>query len=101
MASLGEKFSLKWSDFHTNIIKSYSELQETNDFSDVTLVGADNQKIEAHKFILSSCSPFFNSFLKNNKHSHPMIYMRGLKGKEIAAIVNFIYQARRGQYLSE
>ena len=92
MAYSGEKFSLKWNDFHKNIIESYSELQATNDFSDVTLIGEDNQQIEAHRVILSSSSPLFNSIFQRNKQSHPIIYMRGVKANELAAIVNFIYQ---------
>ena len=92
MAHSGEQINLKWNDFHNNIITCYSELQANNNFSDVTLVGEDNQKIEAHRVILSSSSPFFNSLFQRNNHSHPMIYMRGVKANELVGIVNFIYQ---------
>ena len=70
----GDQFSLKWNDFQKNIITSYSELKENKEFSDVTLVGEYNHQIEAHQVILSSSSPVFNSILKSNKHSHPMIF---------------------------
>jgi hypothetical protein len=60
-------------------------LRRDPDFSDVT------QQIEAHKIILTAGSPFFRRVLKGNKHSHPMIYMRGLKAKELEAIVDFMY----------
>ena len=92
MTNIDEQFCLKWNDFHNNVITSYSELQETNDFSDVTLVGEDNHQIQAHRVILSSSSPFFKSILKINNHFHPIIYMRGLKGKDLVGIVNLIYQ---------
>ena len=78
-----EKYCLKWKDFQQNIASSYRNLRKDNDFSDVTLVCEDNQPIEAHKIILAACSPFFNSILKNNMHSHPMIYMRGLKTNDL------------------
>ena len=29
--------------------------------------------------------------LKKNKHSHPLIYLRGLKSTDLGAIVNFLY----------
>ena len=48
MTNIDEQFCLKWNDFHNNVITSYSELQETNDFSDVTLVGEENHQIQAH-----------------------------------------------------
>ena len=92
MTNIDEQFCLKWNDFHNNVITSYSELQETNDFSDVTLVGEENHQIQAHRVILSSSSPFFKSILKINNHFHPIIYMRGLKGKDLVGIVNLIYQ---------
>ena len=67
-------------------------MRNESNFSDVTLVCEENVEIEAHKIILSASSPFFNTVLKKNKHSHPMIYMRGLKAKDIVAIVDFMYQ---------
>ena len=87
-----EKFCLKWNDFQKNIGNSFRELQLSSDFSDVTLVDEEGQQVEAHKIILSACSPFFRSVLWKNKHLHPMIYVRGLKSKDLLAVVDFIYQ---------
>ena len=92
MVSSPDKFCLKWNDFQTNISSSYRDLRETNEFSDVTLVSEDNQQIEAHRVILSACSPFFMTVFKKNKHPHPMIYMWEMKSKDLIAIVDFIYQ---------
>jgi uncharacterized C2H2 Zn-finger protein len=86
-----EKFCLKWNDFQHNIIGAFRDLRKCADFSDVTLVCEDDQQIEAHQIVLSACSPFFSKLLKRNKHSHPMIFMRGLKAKELSDIVDFIY----------
>ena len=36
--------------------------------------------------------------LKENKHSHPLIYMRGLKAKYLEAIIDFIYQGEANIY---
>ena len=82
---------LKWNNFQENIVNSYHGLREDLDFCDVTLVCEEDKQIEAHRVILSACSPFFSSVMKKNKHSHPMIYMRGLKSKDLVAIVDFIY----------
>ena len=86
-----EKFCLNLNDFQHNIISSYQDLRKDGEFSDVTLVCEDDHQIEAHRIILAACSPFFSAVLKRNKHPHPMLYMRGIKAKELVAIVDFIY----------
>ena len=86
-----EKFSLKWNDFQTNINTSFSNLRDNTDFADVTLSSEDNHQVEAHKVILSSSSPFFMNILKVNKHAHPLIYMRGIKAKQLLSILDFMY----------
>ena len=98
MTSSSEKFCLKWNDFQGNIASSYHDLRKDPDFSDVTLVCEENMQIEAHKIVLSGCSPFFSTLLKRNTHLHPMIYMRGLKAKDLLAIVDFIYHGEVNIY---
>ena len=93
-----EKFCLKWNDFEKNIVSSFHGLREEQDFSDVTLVCEEDKQIDAHRVILSACSPFFSSVLKRNKHTHPMIYMRGMKFKDLGAIVDFIYYGEANIY---
>ena len=93
-----EKFCLKWNDFQQNITSSYNELRKDSEFSDVTLVCERGQHIEAHRIILTACSPFFSTMLKGNKHSHPMIYMRGFKTTDLVTIVDFIYHGEANIY---
>ena len=85
-----EKFCLKWNDFQENIGTSFGELRDDKDFSDVTLACEDSE-LEAHKVILSSCSPVFRRLFKRGKNQHPFIYMRGLKADQLKAVVDFIY----------
>ena len=70
-----EKFCLKWSDFENNISRAFSELKDDEDFFDVTLA-CDGNQLQAHKVILSACSPFFRSILKRNMHPHPLLYLK-------------------------
>ena len=90
--SHSEKFCLKWNDFQTNIETSYRELRNDMEFADVTLVCEENQKIEAHRIILSSASKTFKDMLKGNTHSHPLIYMRQIRAEDMLSAVDFIYQ---------
>ena len=89
--SSSEKFCLKWNDFQTNISSSFQDLRNDQEFTDVTLVCGDNQRIEAHKVILASASVVFKNILTGNKHPHPLIYMKGTKGTLLSSIVDFIY----------
>ena len=86
-----EKFCLRWNDFESNISVAFSELREEKDFFDVTLVCNEDQ-IQAHKVILSACSPFFRSILKRNPHAHPLIYLKGVKLSNLQSALDFIYR---------
>jgi len=85
-----EKFCLRWNDFESNISVAFRELREEKDFFDVTLACEDSQ-VQAHKVILSACSPFFRSVLRRNPHQHPLLYLKGVKYQEILSVLNFMY----------
>ena len=88
---MSEKLCLQWNDFQDNVKSSFGNLRDCTDFNDVTLACEDGQQIEAHKVILAASSPFFKALLKKNRHSHPLIYMRGMKSVDLVAIVDFLY----------
>ena len=86
-----EKFCLRWNDFQENVNTAFSDLRKDSDFTDVTLACDDGHQVEAHKVILAASSPFFKNMLKRNKHTHPLICMRGMKSEDLLAIVDFLY----------
>ena len=86
-----EDYIFKWEEFQETLRQNFGKLRSDSDFCDVTLACEDGQQVEAHKVVLSTSSPFFESILKRNKHSHPLIYMRGVKSLEMSALVNFLY----------
>ena len=98
MINSSEKVCFQWNDFQTNTVCSYQELRKNGDFSDVTLVCEEDQQTKCHRIILCASSPFFNTVLKSNKHSHPLIYMRGMKVKDLAAVLDFIYTGEANIY---
>jgi len=85
-----EKFCLRWNDFESNISNAFKELRDDKDFFDVTLA-CDDEQIQAHKVILSACSPFFRNILRRNPHQHPLLYMKGVKYTDLQSVLNFMY----------
>eukprot|EP00092_Neocalanus_flemingeri_P031551 GFUD01034262.1.p1 GENE.GFUD01034262.1~~GFUD01034262.1.p1 ORF type:complete len:331 (+),score=89.82 GFUD01034262.1:44-1036(+) len=85
-----EKFCLRWNDFESNISNAFKELRDDKEFFDVTLA-CDDEQIQAHKVILSACSPFFRSVLRRNPHQHPLLYMKGVKYTDLQSVLNFMY----------
>ena len=86
-----EKLCLQWNEFKENITFLFKELRNDKDFTDVTLACEDGQHVAAHRTVLASSSPFFMELLKKHKHPHPLIYMRGIKSKDLVTIMDFLY----------
>ena len=62
LSIMSEKLCLQWNDFQENVKSSFAKLRGTTDF-----------------------------ILKKNKHSHPLIFMRGMKSIDLVALVDFLY----------
>ena len=85
-----EKFCLRWNDFESQLSGSFKEIRESKDFFDVTLV-SDERQLEAHKVIISACSPFFRDILRRNPHQHPLLYLKGVKHRQLESVLDFVY----------
>jgi len=85
-----EKFCLRWNDFESNISLAFREIREEKDFFDCTL-SCGSKQLQAHKLILSACSPFFRSILRQNPHQHPLLYLKGVEFTDMQAVLNFMY----------
>ena len=89
---MSEKLFLQWNEFKEHVASAFGILREDNDFADVTLACEDGKQFEAHKVILASSSLFFQNLLRRNKHHpHPLIFMRGMKSDDLAAVIDFLY----------
>ena len=52
----------------------------------------EDKQIEAHKLVISSCSPVLENILKLNQTFHPVIYLRKVKYRDLQNLLNFMYQ---------
>ena len=84
-------FDLRWDHFETNAPNTFRKLWNDQDFADVTLATVDCQQIRAHKVILSSCSEFFRNIFLKNPHQNPLLYLKDIRYKELAMVIEFIY----------
>lgn len=53
---MSEKLCVKWNEFQQNLNTALGSLRNDNDFSDITLVCKDGQKVDAHKFVSESAT---------------------------------------------
>merc|ERR1712126_180742 len=92
-----DNIELKW-QHHANHYKNLlRQLLQSEDESDVTLVCDDQVRLKAHKFILKSCSPVFESILSNNEFSsvaRELIYLHGVSHLDMKAILDFMYEGK-------
>ena len=93
-----EKFTLKWKDFQSSVAESFRLLRHEKDYFDVTLVSDGQIQISANKLILSACSSFFKTILKQNSHAHPLIYISGVSSADLGCILDYIYNGEVGIY---
>ena len=55
------------------------------------MVSDDQEQMLAHKVVLSASSEYFNTVLKSNKHSHPIICLNGINSIGLTNILDYIY----------
>lgn len=88
---MGDKRLLFTNDFETSLPNAFRRLWTDEYFTDVTLATEDDHQIKAHKVILSLCSEFFRNLFIKNPHQNPLIYLKGIRYKELEVVLKFIY----------
>ena len=85
------RYSVNWNEFSSNITQYFSQLRSNNHFSDVTLVGDDEQLAPAHKVVITAGSKYFETILRNNQMSHQIICLQGIVNNELNLILDYLY----------
>ena len=85
-----EAYHLSWESFQTNLSSTLGGLQQGN-LADVTLVSEDQIQMQAHRIVLSACSPVLKNLLLCNPSSHPLIHLMGAKQQDMQSILQFMY----------
>ena len=61
------------------------------DFSDVTLVCADNQHLPAHRAVLCTSSSFIRELLYDSQHQRTFLYLGRVQHADMRSLLEFIY----------
>ncbi|XP_023247437.1 broad-complex core protein isoforms 1/2/3/4/5-like isoform X4 [Copidosoma floridanum] len=85
-----QQFCLRWNNFQANITSQFEALRDDEDFVDVTFA-CDGRRLQAHKVVLSACSPYFKELFKTNPCNHPIIFMRDVEFEHLQSLLEFMY----------
>lgn len=87
----GSQFLLKWNNHQPTVVSVLDSLLSCEAFVDVTLT-CDGQSFAAHKVVLSACSQYFHELLLNNPCKHPIVFLKDVRGQDMAALLQFMYR---------
>ena len=87
-------FAIDWKDFKASSTKRFKDLVGKPDFSDVTLVCGDGQRIPGHQVILATGCTFFKNLLEGEANPKPLIFLRGVEADLLQPLLDFLYTGK-------
>ena len=86
-----EEYILQWNDHKYNFFSlAADDLFRSEELTDVTVCCGD-QLFDAHKLILSVCSPYFRTMLGRAKNQHPIVFLKDVKACDFERLLHFMY----------
>lgn len=86
-----QQYCLKWSNYSTNLVRTFGQMIMDENFVDVTLA-CEGQAIKAHKVVLSACSNYFKELFLANPCKHPIVILKDMKMEDLKTILDFMYK---------
>jgi BTB/POZ domain len=65
------EYALHWDNFHDSLSSGFLNIYREQVGVDVTLV-CEGGLLQAHKLVLTICSPYFRQIFQLNPHQHPI-----------------------------
>ncbi|XP_063915145.1 longitudinals lacking protein, isoforms H/M/V isoform X6 [Zophobas morio] len=86
-----QQFCLRWNNHQSTLVAVFDTLLENGTLVDCTLA-AEGKCLNAHKVVLSACSPFFESLLSRHYDKHPILILKDVKFQELKAMMDYMYR---------
>merc|ERR1712013_619999 len=86
-----EELLLKWNDHHQLFFLGAAELCEDEEYTDVTLA-AGTKFFQAHKLVLSICSPYFRQLFKHLGKDKTVIFLKDVDPGHLDLLLQYMYQ---------
>ncbi|XP_008479274.1 longitudinals lacking protein-like [Diaphorina citri] len=91
MESGDQHFCLRWNNHQNTLISVFHNLLNSSTLVDCAL-SAEGKTIQAHKVLLSACSPYFATLLSQHFDKHPIIILKDVKYTELKSMMEYMYR---------
>lgn len=85
------EYMLKWNEHNSQLITVFHQLCQDNQFTDVTLA-TETESFQAHKLILSACSPYFKKLFTQNPCKHPVVFLKDIPESHMKLLLEYMYR---------
>ncbi len=88
-----DEYLLKWRDYQSNFFSLAEELFEGEDLTDVTLCCGDHTTFQAHRLVLSVCSPHFRRVFAHaqQQSGRVFLFLHQVSGPEMERLLHYMY----------
>ncbi|KAJ1529456.1 hypothetical protein ONE63_006233 [Megalurothrips usitatus] len=88
---MAEQYCLRWNNHQRTLISVFDSLQERGCMVDCTL-SAEGRSLQAHKVVLSACSPYLEDLLTKHYDKHPILILKDVKFEELKSMLDYMYR---------
>ena len=85
------EYMLRWSEHNPQVVGTFHQLWENNHITDVTLA-TESRSFQAHRLLLSSCSPYFRNLFIMNPCKHPTVFLKDIPERHMELLLEYMYQ---------
>ncbi|XP_025419203.1 zinc finger and BTB domain-containing protein 18-like isoform X2 [Sipha flava] len=86
-----QQFCLRWNNHQNTLISVFDSLLESGSLVDCALA-AEGQYMNAHKVVLSACSPYFAMLLNQHFDKYPVLILKDVTYQELRSMMDYMYR---------
>ncbi|XP_050533109.1 protein tramtrack, beta isoform-like [Daktulosphaira vitifoliae] len=86
-----QQFCLRWNNHQNTLISVFDSLLESGSLVDCALA-AEGQCMNAHKVVLSACSPYFAMLLNQHFDKYPVLILKDVTYQELRSMMDYMYR---------